>query len=146
MTDSRSWVLPLKFSKPLSLNDRMKWQQSHGLKKQWRAEAKTQAREAGIPRLEGFTAVLHYRPRDNRHRDTDNLIAALKPLVDGLVDAGVAAGDDTRYYRLSEPVIHPASKPARPGCLWLVVVDLGHLPGTQTALPLDLTPEGTPSR
>lgn len=32
-----------------------------------------------------------------RHRDQANYQALLKPLVDGVVDAGVLRGDDTRY-------------------------------------------------
>lgn len=132
---AREWSLPLAFTKPLSLNDRMGWQQKHGLTKRWRAHAKTLARAAEIPTLDRFTAVLHYQPRDNRRRDTDNLVAALKPLVDGLRDAHVCVDDDTKHYTLTEPVIHPARK-GEPGRLWLVVVDLGHLPGTQLSLEM----------
>jgi len=142
---AQEWTLPLAFSKPLSLNDRMGWQQKHGLTKRWRAHAKDLARAANIPILERFTVVLHYQPRDNRRRDTDNLIASLKPLVDGLRDAHVCVDDDTKHYTLTEPVIHEALKPRQPGRLWLVVIDLGHLPGTQAALPIEMpTTKGLP--
>jgi crossover junction endodeoxyribonuclease RusA len=135
---AREWTLPLAFTKPLSLNDRMHWQVKRKYTSAWRAHARDVAQAARIPALERFTAVLHYQPRDNRRRDTDNLIAALKPLVDGLRDAHVAADDDTAHYTLTEPVIHPARK-GEPARLWLVVIDLGHLAGTQTALDIPTT-------
>lgn len=145
------WRLDLAFTRPLNMNDRpsISVGAMHARRKEvkaWREHAKKLALAAQIPHLERFTAVLHYQPRDNRRRDTHNLARALKPLVDGLVDAGVCDDDDTKHYAGTEPVIHEAIKPQQPGRLWLVVVDLGHLPGTQTALLLDLTQEGTRSR
>jgi crossover junction endodeoxyribonuclease RusA len=139
VTAPREWTLPLAFTKPLSLNDRMHWQVKRKHTSAWRGHARDLALAAGIPLLERFTAVLHYQPRDNRRRDTDNLIAALKPLVDGGRDAQVAAADDSAHYRLTEPVIHPARK-GEPGRMWLVVRDLSDEPGVQAAL--DLTTEG----
>lgn len=132
----REWLLHLAFTKPLSLNDRMHWQVKRKHTAAWRRHAADLAKSAHIPMLARFTAVLHYQPRDNRRRDTDNLIASLKPLVDGLVDAHVAAGDDAAHYCLTEPVIHPARK-GDPGRMWLVVIDLSHTPGTQTTLPIE---------
>jgi crossover junction endodeoxyribonuclease RusA len=132
--NAREWVLPIALTKPLSLNDRMHWQQKRHLTKRWRDHAHGLAVAAGIPLLERFTAILHYQPRDNRRRDTDNLVATLKPLVDGLRDAHVAVDDDTTHYRLSEPVIHPARK-GEPARMWLTVIDLSDEPG-QTAIPI----------
>jgi crossover junction endodeoxyribonuclease RusA len=139
---AREWTLPLAFTKPINLNDRpsISIGAMHARRKEvlaWRNHAADLARAAAIPTLERFTAVLHYQPRDNRRRDTMNLVRALKPLTDGLVDAHVGVDDDTKHYSLTEPVIHPALKPRQPGRLWLVVIDLGHMPGTQTMLPLE---------
>ena len=36
---------------------------------------------------------------DRRIHDLDGLVGAAKPLIDGLVDAGILAGDDTRHVR-----------------------------------------------
>ncbi len=136
----REWRIDLPFTKPVTLNDRMIWQVKHTHRKRWRAAAKkTGARQAGIPELAKFTVVFHYRPIDNRRRDTDNLVQSLKWMVDGLVDAGVCIDDDPTHYRLTEPVIHGATRPRQPGQLWLVVRDLGDEPGTQTLLPLERT-------
>lgn len=49
-----------------------------------------------------------------RRRDPDNLVASLKPLIDGLVAAGVLADDDTGTLTL---------RPIR--------VELAHLPGVR---------------
>lgn len=136
---AREWSLHLAFTKPINMNDRpsISVGAMHMRRKEvkaWREHARDLALAAHVPLLERFTAVLHYQPMDNRKRDTHNLSRALKPLVDGLVDAGVCVDDDTKHYCGTEPVIHDALKPRQPGRLWLVVIDLGHLPGTQTAL------------
>ena len=39
---------------------------------------------------------LDFSPPDHRQRDIDNLVHAAKSYIDGLVDAGVLAGDSTR--------------------------------------------------
>jgi hypothetical protein len=146
---AREWSLHLAFTKPLNMNDRpsISVGAMHMRRKEikaWRGHARDLALAADIPMLARFTAVLHYQPIDNRKRDTHNLSRALKPLVDGLVDAGVCVDDDTKHYSGTEPVIHEARKPRQPGRLWLVVIDLGHLPGTQTLIPLETpTQEGT---
>lgn len=143
VAERREWSLPLAFTKPLNLNDRpsISVGAMHARRREvkaWRKHAADLALAAGIPRLERFTAVLHYQPRDNRKRDTHNLIRALKPLVDGLVDAGVCVDDDTEHYRGTEPVIHSA-RTREPGRLWLVVIDLSDEPGVQSALTLEET-------
>lgn len=136
----REWTLPLAFTKPLNMNDRpsISVGAMHARRREvkaWREHARDLARAQHLPRLDRFTAVLHYQPRDNRRRDTHNLARAVKPLIDGLIDAGVCVDDDTVHFRSTEPVIHPARK-GEPGRLWLVVIDLGDEPGTQTALPI----------
>lgn len=128
--ERREWRIDLPFSKPLSLNDRMHWRVKAKHTKAWRGVACDLARRDRIPTLERFTAVLHYQPRDNRARDADNLVASLKPLVDGLRDAHVAVDDDTAHYALASPQIHPARK-GEPGRLWLVVIDLSGEPSTE---------------
>ena len=100
-----------------------------------RAHAADLAKAAGIPRLERFSAVLHYQPRDTRNRDAMNLYGTHKHLVDGLVEGGVCVDDDVAHFVDLAPVIHPARK-REPGRMWLVVTDLGDEPGTQTALPI----------
>ncbi|ORL34995.1 hypothetical protein [Prescottella equi] len=76
------------------------------------------AAAADLPRAVGHaTVTLHYRPRDDRRRDTDNLTATAKPIYDGLVDYGLVADDVPQHMAKAEPVIH---RKGRPG-LWLEI-------------------------
>jgi crossover junction endodeoxyribonuclease RusA len=141
VTAAREWTLQLSYTRPpLSLNDAPTMtrgaRMSRAAKvKRVRQEAATRALAAGIPRLEKFTAVQHYQPRDNRARDGMNLYATLKPLVDGLIDAHVCVDDDRSHFVDTAPVIHDARR-GEAGRMWLVVRDLSDEPGTQTALDL----------
>lgn len=139
--EPRVWSLPLEWTKPpLSLNDsptisrRARMGRAAKVKRV-RAHARDLALCAGIPRLERFTAELHYQPRDNRARDGMNLYATLKPLVDGLVDAGVARDDDRRHFVDTAPLIHDARR-GEAGRMWLVVRDLSDQVGVQIALDI----------
>jgi crossover junction endodeoxyribonuclease RusA len=58
-----------------------------------------------IPHLDRCEVELHYVPRDGRTRDTDNLVATLKPIADGIVDAGVVKDDSPAFMAKPEPVI-----------------------------------------
>lgn len=144
MTGAREWVLPLAYTKPpMSLNDAPPASRGGRIaqsakKAKIRKHACDLAVAAKIPRLERFSATLNYQPRDNRARDAMNLYATHKHLVDGLVEAGICIDDDDRHFVDVAPVIHSAKK-GEPGRMWLVVVDLGHLPGTQTALEIPTT-------
>ncbi|MCU1640893.1 MAG: Uncharacterized protein JWN03_1168 [Nocardia sp.] len=86
------------------------------------------AQGAQLPRdLAHVTVQLHYRPRDNRRRDTDNLVATLKPACDGLAAGtakypgyGLVADDIPRFMAKPEPIIHPAER-GKVGALWLEI-------------------------
>jgi crossover junction endodeoxyribonuclease RusA len=141
----RVWLLPLAYTKPpMSLNDSPPASRGGRIalskrKARIREHAHDVAKAAGIPLLQRFSAVLHYQPRDDRARDAMNLYGTHKHLVDGLVEAGVCADDDTAHFTDLAPVIHPARR-GEPGRLWLVVTDLSDEPGTQSALPLEGDP------
>jgi hypothetical protein len=122
LMSAREWTIALPFTQPLSLNDRLSWQKRHRLTAPWKDAATNLARHHKIPRLDRFTVVLHWAPRLERIRDPENLTATLKVCVDGLVRAGVADGDDPRYYAPCAPIIHDAT--GEPSRLWLVVTDL----------------------
>lgn len=93
-----------------------------------RATTQILARAAQLPRgVAHVTVHLHYRPRDNRRRDTDNLVATLKPICDALAAGtpkhpgyGMVPDDIPRYMGKPEPVIHPAERGQR-GALWLEI-------------------------
>jgi crossover junction endodeoxyribonuclease RusA len=124
---------------PLSLNDRGAWAARARKIADVRATMLTLARAAKLPHLvDHATIQLHYRPRDRRRRDTDNLVATLKPICDALT-IGRAAGktrtgkiippqygyglvldDIPRYMSKPEPIIHPAER-GKPGAMWLEI-------------------------
>jgi crossover junction endodeoxyribonuclease RusA len=123
-----AWVLPLDFTRPLSANDPQPTSRGARMRRnetvqKWRDAARQAATAAGVPELTLFTAVLEWRPGRNGRRDPENYFAAVKPLVDGLIDAGVAPDDTRRWYRSSTPIIHPAVK-GEPASMWLTVIDL----------------------
>lgn len=93
-----------------------------------RATVHDLARVSKLPRgLDHVTVQMHYRPRDNRRRDTDNLVATLKPACDALTAGtakhpgyGMVADDIPRYMAKPEPIIHPAER-GKAGALWLEI-------------------------
>ncbi|QMV86481.1 hypothetical protein HW450_06615 [Corynebacterium hindlerae] len=87
------------------------------------------AKAARLPKnLEKVAVQLHYLPKDNRRRDTDNLTASAKPMYDALSAAGTGkqAGyglvpdDDHLHMAKPEPVIHHHHKGQQPR-MWLEI-------------------------
>lgn len=84
-------------SPPISLNSRQnRWARAR-LTRDLRAEARYRANN--IPPLTLADVTLEWVVVDKRRRDEDNMFATLKPLADGLVDAGIVP-DDTPEYML----------------------------------------------
>lgn len=113
-------------SPPLSLNDRGHYMARARVVADVRRAVYLMARAHQLPTgLDHVTVQLHYRPRDNRRRDTDNLVATLKPCCDALAAGtprhpgyGVVPDDTPQYMQKPEPIIHPAEK-GQPGQLWI---------------------------
>jgi crossover junction endodeoxyribonuclease RusA len=86
--------------KELHPNFRALWQVKMGVRKEYRwGVAVLALRQLGnpAPRLAPpVTAYLTFAFGVKRDRDEDNLLAACKSLFDGLVDARVLAGDDSK--------------------------------------------------
>ena len=122
--DADEWVLELPFTTPLSLNDRTPWPVKAKATKAWRDAAHWLARSVGVPKSHsyGVSIQLYYTPRDRRRRDPLNLVASLKAIEDGIVDAGVIKDDSSAYHRSEMPIITEPG-PARPGGnrLWVVI-------------------------
>lgn len=117
-------VLELPYEKPpLSMNDRKHHMARARITRQIRSTTAWLAKQAKVPiGLEHATVCLHYRPRDRRVRDADNLMPVLKAACDGLVDYGLTADDTPELMQKLMPIIHPAEK-GRPGSLWLTIGD-----------------------
>ena len=125
-----TWTLELPYEKPpLSLNDRGQTPGARRAKSakaaMIRADVHTLAKAAGIPPQDAIHVRLHYRPKTAARRDADNLVATLKPAIDGLRDAHVIPDDDPSHLDWSAPRIHPPSLPDRPPALWLVITPTG---------------------
>ncbi|MEU1432154.1 hypothetical protein ABZ412_34310 [Nocardia sp. NPDC005746] len=108
------WTAP-----PLSMNDRGRTpgaRYAHARRvAEVRGTVHRLAQAAQLPRgLDHVTVQLHYRPRDRRRRDTDNLTATAKPAYDAL-----AAGTKAHMAK-PEPIIHPAER-GQGGVLWLEI-------------------------
>lgn len=92
----------------MNLNHREHWAVKAKRVKEVRQATALLARQAGVPRLNRITVELHYCPRDKRRRDPLNLVALLKPIEDGLVDAGVIPDDNPHYL---EPIMPKIDEP-----------------------------------
>ncbi len=116
------WLLEMPFTAPLSLNDRLAWKVRWVKTRPWRKAATELAKQAGIPPCRRITIELFYTPRDDRARDPLNLVASLKAVEDGIVDAGVIPDDSSRYHTSVMPQI-TRKGPLRPGKnrLWVVI-------------------------
>jgi Holliday junction resolvase RusA-like endonuclease len=91
----------------VSANDRDHWRVKARKVAEIRNVAEIYVWNRGMPAgLDHITVGLVYVPRDRRRRDADNLVVPLmKALVDGIVDAGVVADDDTEHVTRTMPVI-----------------------------------------
>lgn len=119
----RSWTYELNTHRPLTLNgSRGQHYARARLVKALRWRSKLGAINAGIPPCARVAVELHYAPRDRRRRDPMNLVATLKPVEDGVVDAGVIPDDTPQY---SEPTVPVVDEPTgEAGRLYVVVREL----------------------
>jgi crossover junction endodeoxyribonuclease RusA len=106
----QEWELVLPFQRPLSLNHRQHHMVKARAVAEWRQAAMILARKHKIPRCEKVEVTLIYRPADARRRDPLNLVASLKALQDGLVDAKVVPDDTPQYMHSPMPLIDASEK------------------------------------
>ena len=125
---TREWMFDLPITKPLSLNGREHWRKKAHATKEVRASARVLAKHVGIPPLPRVSIELHYAPRDKRRRDAINLAATIKPLEDGIVDAGVVPDDTAEYVQPTHGVIDPPT-----GTVGRLYVIVRELPGLDAA-------------
>lgn len=124
------WRVDLPFpdgKPPLSLNSRLHWAAHAGIVERIKAITRNAVRAAEVPRLDHVHVELHYRPKTNRFRDIDNIVATLKPAIDAMHQPDershwmpILDGDDPRFVTWRPPILHPPIK-ARPGAVWLIL-------------------------
>ena len=103
MTTEMLLTLPWPPSQ-LNPNQRVHWAALAKAKGRFRFACAMTAREQGATRLQAASLGIHmlFVPPDRRRRDLDNMIAAMKPGLDGLAD--VLGVDDSRWKLAAEKV------------------------------------------
>lgn len=91
--------------KRLSLNDREHWAVKARKAKAWRFQASVAAQFtiSGNRRQSRSFVEVTFPVKQNRRRDPHNAIATVKPIIDGLVDAGVWPDDTDEYVIVLDP-------------------------------------------
>lgn len=139
----RTWRLDLPYEKPpLNANDSLHHMAIYRARRNLTEQVRWLIRGAGIPRLDRIHVELHYLPALVRTRDQDNLVATLKPAIDGMKDTpakydgarlvrpawvGIVPDDDPAHVTWTPPVIHDVVPNRRheraPKRLWLVITE-----------------------
>jgi hypothetical protein len=91
----------------ITLNARAHWTANHRAAAALRLRGGWAARTSGAPHLAraDLTVWVVYPARVTRRRDVSNYLATVKPLLDGMVDAGVLPDDDDEH--LTGPDLRP---------------------------------------
>ena len=111
--------LPLHKGKPpLTLNQRLHWYEKARRTSLIRNAAAWSAKALNLGTCEHISVTLHYATGDERRRDADNLVATMKPAVDGLVDARIVIDDDPTHVTTIMPTIHNGPGKRR---LWITI-------------------------
>jgi len=89
--------------KELSPNNKGHWAAKARAVKKYRSWCDNILQAHGVKRVEAFGAKLTFtfHPPDNRARDTDNMLAAAKPLIDSI---SKTIGIDDSRFTYGEPV------------------------------------------
>ena len=97
----------------ITLNARNHWGRRHAAARDMRAQIIGHAADQGMTAVEPPVEIrLRFRLATKQKRDLDNLVAAAKPWLDGLVDAGVLPSDDVFTIRRLTAEVE-FGKPAR---------------------------------
>lgn len=100
------WLLTFPAMPIVSLNDRDHWAVKGAKVRAWRDAALVLCRAAKIPACTRILVEMHYVPKQSRRRDEDNVVATLKPICDGIVDAKIVLDDTSEYVERVFPIIH----------------------------------------
>ena len=117
---TRAWQIDLPDAEMISPNSRSHWTKRAKCAEQWRTATRLIAISTGIPTLERVTVALDHWPKDKRRRDPDRNSLVLKWCLDGIVDAGVIADDDSTHVAEVALRMHPPRKDRVP--TWLLTI------------------------
>jgi hypothetical protein len=97
-SDALVFAVAVPASEVINLNDRGHWRGVHRQTVALRQRAGLTMRLLGRPRLEAATCeVAVFYPDQSRRRDVHNLMGTVKPLIDGMVSAGLLPDDADEY-------------------------------------------------
>lgn len=109
----------------LNLNDRMHWRKKATRMRAWRDAAKAGAVKAKVgPQWPSVVSVSLPVRAPGARRDPHNFVLTVKPIIDGLVDAGLWPDDHSGYVATVEPRFHKAVPGGWTNTIGLVVVEL----------------------
>ena len=94
----------------ISMNDRLHWTEQRRRARAWRKVTATIAlrdMDDVRPPLPACVISIDLPVADRRARDPHNYFATVKPIVDGLVDAGLWPDDTPEYVTTVEPTLTP---------------------------------------
>ena len=98
----------------------MHWRRKADITAEVRRGAGWLAKRHKVGSHDRITVGLEWRPKVRRKRDGgENLAVLLKPLIDGLVDAGVVRDDEDGIVTRRMPTLLPVGE-GEPG-MWLIV-------------------------
>lgn len=102
-----TFTIDLDYARPpITANDRTHWRRKADLTRRLRRAAAEAAKQHRIPEYPRIRVSLVWVVRDRRRRDGgENIAPTLKPLIDGLVDAGVVSDDDQHHVIRDMPTI-----------------------------------------
>lgn len=118
-------VIPLPWEKPpLNQNDRLHYRVKATLVASAKADAEEAIGAVGPESIVGAEVTLHYRPKDKRRCDADNLAVVLKVCQDALVTTRVLPRDDWVHVPAATCRIHPPT--GEPAAMWLELTNITH--------------------
>lgn len=111
--------LPLIHGKvPLTLNQRLHWREKARRNALVRDVVHARVQQLRLPQCGHISVQLHFATGDNRRRDQDNLVATLKPCLDGITRSGLIRDDTPEHVTWYSPQIHNGPGVRR---LWLEI-------------------------
>jgi len=112
----KTWIIDLPYDRPpLTGNgiQRMHRMQKGAVTKKLRSTTKQLVTKAGVPALAAVKVQLVWLVSTAHRRDEDNVVATLKPICDGIVDAGVVPDDTPQLMEKAMPTIANVKKMLR---------------------------------
>lgn len=96
-SDALVFAIAVPAVEVINLNDRTGWRAVHRQTVALRQRAGLTMRLLGRPRLEAATCTVAVFYPDTRARDVHNLMGTAKPLIDGMVKAGLLPDDRDEF-------------------------------------------------